>query len=222
MKKICQRTEQLQECIAKHYFTNSQNFLAWKNGITIKTARKIAERYYPINRQFPLALASVISKTIDLDERLLLIENLYEEHGKLNKSDDHTILFGNFVKAIGLKPDNILSKEMHPVTNELLDYFKLSCFEANENLAGISFLFSFESHFSIICKAISDGLKLKNKIVEDDYNFFTIHGECDVEHAKKLNQILAHIDVSDKEWLNILKQIETSSKLIFNLFDSIK
>ena len=68
------------------------------------TARTLATEFYAFSHEFPLFLAAAISHVRDEASRLLLVHNLYEEHGNLELDRVHPKLFRQFVVGMGLQP----------------------------------------------------------------------------------------------------------------------
>ena len=67
------------------------------------TARTLATEFYAFSHEFPLFLAAAISHVRDEASRLLLVHNLYEEHGNLELDRVHPKLFRQFVEGLGLQ-----------------------------------------------------------------------------------------------------------------------
>ena len=67
-------------------------------------ALSLAQEFYHLCREFPLFLAAAISHVEDDESRMLLVSNLYEEHGNLEMERLHPALFRQFIRSMGLEP----------------------------------------------------------------------------------------------------------------------
>lgn len=215
------RTTQLHNIIAS--FHNRIKKISDLNndiGITQSEACEIAIRYYPINREFPLLLGSLISRTTNLDVRFLLVKNLYEEHGEENKENAHTKLFDNYAIALGIN-SNILEQGINDVrTKALLDRFRYSVGQGTMSEA-LSFFFAYEAVFSLICQQISLGLGKQDVLKREDYKFFSLHAECDIQHADNFAEALDRAFGSNEEWMEIFNNVKLTSNLLIGLFENL-
>src|SRR5574341_1461456 len=70
-------------------------------------ALSLAREFQPFCFEFPLFLAAAISHIRDGRSRLLLVSNLYEEHGNLDIERLHPALFRKFMHGLGVEPESI-------------------------------------------------------------------------------------------------------------------
>ena len=216
-----EREEEIKRKVIAHSITHSHSFSdIVQRGVTLEEAQEIAKRYYPVNLAFPLFLAAAISHTKYDVARILLVDNLYEEHGGGRLEDSHTRLFEHFIRATGLDPRKCATAQPQTPEQELVDTYNKFCFMGGEHQS-LAVLYAFEELFSPISEAISDGLKKSSILPEKDFTFFPIHGIADVEHAQKLKAALLAVVNTDQKWNEALEAAEAGAKTLFNLFDSI-
>lgn len=77
-------------------------------------ALSLAREFQPFCFEFPLFLAAAISHIRDDKSRLLLVSNLYEEHGNLELDRFHPALFRKFMQGVGVDPQSLDLDEASP------------------------------------------------------------------------------------------------------------
>lgn len=189
-------------------------------GLTIEEAQEIAKRYYPVNLAFPLFLAAAISHTQYDEARILLVRNLYEEHGSSKIEESHTRLFEHFIRAVGLNPEDYKNAPVGSEEESLINVYNKICFEGQQHTA-LAVLYAFEELFSPISESIAQGLRKSKVLDEKDFSFFPLHGVADIEHANKLREAVLLVSSTDEQWKESLEAAKVGAETLLNLFDSI-
>lgn len=189
-------------------------------GISMEHAKEIAKGYYPVNLAFPLFLAAAISHTEYDEARILLVDNLYEEHGSSKIEESHTRLFEHFIESVGLNPDDCKNATSGSEEENLVKTYNNFCFNGKQHTA-LAVLYAFEELFSPISEAIAQGLRKSDILDEADFSFFPIHGVVDIEHSEKLRKALISVIQTDEQWEEALEATRVGAKTLFELFDSI-
>lgn len=215
------RESQIKDLVTSFSIDKSASFGQMiTSGISMDYAKEIAKGYYPVNLAFPLFLAATISHTEYDEARILLVENLYEEHGSSKIEESHTRLFEHFIEAVGLNPDDYKTAPMGSEEDILVKAYNDLCFNGKQHKS-LAVLYAFEELFSPISEAIAQGLRKSGILDEDDFSFFPIHGVVDIEHAEKLRKALLSVISTDEEWEEALEAAQLGATTMFNLFDSI-
>ena len=215
------RAKEIREKVLRYSVDKSVPFAQMTaNGLSMKAAQAVAKQYYPVNFAFPLFLAAAISHTPNDVARVLLVDNLYEEHGSSKLEDSHTRLFEHFIRATGLNPDDCRVAPSGSPEEETVNQYNKFCFNGKQHQA-LAVLYAFEELFSPISEAISQGLKKSNILPEKDFTFFPLHGVVDIEHASKLRQALLAVVTTDAEWTEALEAATIGAKTLSTLFDAI-
>lgn len=219
--KAGNRVEEIRSRVLQFNIDKSAAFTHMtSNGLTIEAAQAVAKQYYPVNLAFPLFLAAAISHTLSDVARVILVENLYEEHGSSNIEEAHTRLFEHFIRATGLNPEDHKIAPIGSPGKILIETYNELCFDGKQHQA-LAALYAFEELFSPISEAISRGLRKSSILPEKDYTFFPLHGGLDIEHARKLQEALFMVITTDAEWKQALDAASRGAKTLFTLFDSI-
>lgn len=147
---------------------NQNEFLASQEGF-----------YYAV-KAFPRILANLASKIDSSKARLLVIENLWEEHGQGNKQLFHTTTYYQYLQSLGFnKEQSFISHQ--PWVDEWIE----KVFNKNYStehyamyIAGIEYIYARISHF--ISQLVS------NYDLKCEQSHYAKHSVLDYEHSKEL------------------------------------
>jgi len=161
--------------------------------------RDYAFQYACYSREFPNYLISVIENLESPSHRTALLENLAEERGDptSNRLDrmPHTELFARFQRAIGI--DDRYHRS-HKVMTTVEIWRDLALQKSRSQKIGVSIgAIGIGTEFIVptIYTYLLEGIRKFTTLSEDDYFFFTLHAQCDQEHAADLRRI--SIDIAD-------------------------
>lgn len=148
---------------------------------------------------FPQALSKLASQIETSEQRWLVIENLYEEHGQGNFKKFHTSTFKEFLTVLGWNQelyrnpwvtewvDNVLSKD-------------LSAGEYAAYLAGIEFA------YAPISKTIADHMNHLGLITKQ--NHYGNHADLDWLHGAELLDVALSLSESYDKLQDVFKQAQ--------------
>lgn len=161
---------------------------------------------------FPRALALLASKIETSEERLLVIENLYEEHGNGNPAKFHTESFKTFLIALGWNGEHNINPWIDEwVENKLLS-FKGKAAEYAAYLSGIEYA------YAPISATIANHLDTLSLQCEQFH--YSNHAELDWEHGHELLQVSYLINEKNKK-SDIHKYFIQGQEDFLNLYEHI-
>jgi pyrroloquinoline quinone (PQQ) biosynthesis protein C len=178
----------------------------------------LAREFQPFCFEFPLFLAAAISHVRDDKSRLLLVSNLYEEHGNLELDRFHPALFRKFMSGVGVEPDSLELDQGSPGV-QAAERVTAICREGPAYRA-LATLYAIELSFAPICDVIVAGLK-HLKLSAEAEHFWILHSGADVEHAEQLRAALLNVCRSPEEWHSAVELAGEISQMFFTLFDYI-
>ncbi len=178
----------------------------------------LAREFQPFCFEFPLFLAAAISHIRDDKSRLLLVSNLYEEHGNLELDRFHPALFRKFMLGVGVSPDALELDQGSPGV-QAAERVTAICREGPAYRA-LATLYAIELSFAPICEVIVAGLK-HLKLSAEAEQFWILHSGADVEHAEQLRAALLTVCRSPDEWHAAVELAGEISQMFFTLFDYI-
>jgi pyrroloquinoline-quinone synthase len=190
-------SERLTEIIAERHLLNHPFYQAWTEGkLSRDVLRRYAGQYWSQVSTFPRFVSAVHSRCPEIDARKVLVENLADEeiHGT-----DHPELWMRFAEGLGASRAEVTGQAPLPTTAAMVDdYFALA---ASDWTDGLCALYAYESQVPSVSRSKIDGLK-KFYGMSDARSlaFFVVHQEYDVEHARKVGELIdRHADPARAE-----------------------
>lgn len=214
------KREELDRRVLAHAIPNSEAMQRFARGdVQINAAIALAREYYPVCLEFPLFLAAAISHVRQERTRLLLVGNLYEEHGDLDPARTHPALFREYIRALGLEPDALATPITDSPGARVVERFRTVCREGPDYRA-LAMLYAFETLFSPACALVASGLR-HLPLAPGAPLFFEVHAVTDVAHAEQLRVALFAACRSEEEWCVAVDTAGEASRLLYTLFDSV-
>lgn len=141
--------------------------------------------YYAV-RAFPQMLCKLASQIESSEERLRVVENIWEEHGNGSIRKFHTQSFITYLKSLGL--ENKPLAHNYFVDNWIKESLSLDLSAAQYSvyLAGIEYIYAKISH--LICKT------LENFDLICVQNHYENHANLDIHHAQDLLDVAYQLD----------------------------
>lgn len=160
-------------------------------------------------QSFPQMLSFLASKIKTTQNRLLVIENLYEEHGKSNSNYFHTTTYMQYLFSLGFNQSDKISE--HPATSYWIynmlegENSKHNSYQYAISLCAIEYIYTKVSN--IIIKSI-ERFELQN--IQKHYH---THEVLDIEHSKELFEVAKN----EMQYFSFLLNKNNYSNII-NLF----
>jgi pyrroloquinoline-quinone synthase len=144
-----------------------------------------AKQLFLLTRVGPRFLSSIHAHCDEFEACRWLVQNLYEEYGEMDEGRDHPSLCRNFGRALGMSVEELEAGPILDCTQRFVDY----AFEVTRTrhftaaLAAIGV--ALEGVSAKGGPMLSYALRTHYKFREDEIEFFTAHGEMDVDHSAK-------------------------------------
>ena len=212
--------DELDRRILEYSVENSAAMRGFASGqIRPSATVELARQYYPVCIEFPLFLAAAISHVREERSRLLLVANLYEEHGNLDPTRTHPTLFRKYIHALGLRPQALAKAGEGSIGARVCERFSTVCREGPDYRA-VAMLYAFETLFSPACAMVASGLR-RLPLPEEAVVFFDVHAETDLTHAEQLRASLVEACRSEHDWSVAIETAAEAGRLLHALFDSV-
>ena len=187
-----------------------ENAEIWKNSAYAKfleeadmteVLKSQMEFFYAVSK-FSSCLIKLATLIESNEKRILLIENIWEEHGNGDASVMHENTFLTHLKALGYKGEEIPKS---PFITNFIDSL-LSC---NDKDTLGSRLSAIEYIYAVISNRIAEKLEELPLLCEQEH--YGKHGEIDWEHGRELLMVIdkPNKDVFDKEQKDFIRMFET-------------
>lgn len=138
---------------------------------------------------FPRFLAKLASQIDSSEDRLLVIENLWEEHGNGDKKSFHTETFNKFLMAMGWNGEY----HKNPWVSEWI--FKVLSKDMSAGTYA-AYLSGIEYAYAPISQTIADHVKTLELVLPQSH--YSVHSELDWIHGDELLSVGVHLE-SDED-----------------------
>lgn len=182
-------------------------------------ALSLAQEFYHLCREFPLFLAAAISHVQDDESRMLLVSNLYEEHGNLDMERLHPALFRQFIRSMGLQPSVIEKVSEGSPGLEAAQAITTVC-RQGPAVRALATLYAIELWFGPACDMVLEGLR-PLALSSEATRFFVVHSGADIVHSEQLRKALLKVCQTESEWRTAVNTAGEASLMFYTLFDFI-
>lgn len=169
--------------------------------------------FYQAVEAFPRALSLLASKIKTSQERLWVVNNLYEEHGNGNPAKFHTESFKTFLVALGWDGQH----QINPWIDEWVENKLLSCEGSAAEYA--AYLSGIEYAYAPISDTIAKHLETLNLFCEQSH--YSNHATLDWEHGEELLQVAYLINDDNNERPKIYDYFVKGQKDFLELYNHI-
>ena len=171
---------------------NNSFYPKFLSNSTIKEFLQSQIPFYFAVESFPRMLLKLASIIPNSEQRLLLIDNIYEEHGRGNPSKFHTTTFKEHLNILGFNGEF----KKNPFIEDWISSIEKSNFTIDQfgsYLAGIEYL------YALICVDIVNFMNLHN-IASPHYQK---HSEIDWDHGAELLHVVlnCNLTINDEYFL---------------------
>ncbi|MFY0545534.1 TenA family transcriptional regulator [Brevibacillus sp. H7] len=163
-----------------------------ENRFTPLQAKAAALQIYHVVEYFPRFLSAILTNIPDYRLRMPLVENLFEEHGRMNEKRVHLETYKQFLTGIGVTAEELATSEpIVPVIayNRAITDLCLHHPYA-EGLAALGVIEEIVARVSPIVGRYALSHYEKEK---QDLSHFTDHETLDVTHANEIYELAARI-----------------------------
>lgn len=204
---------QINKEIEKYSLLKHEFYQMWQEGkLTLDHLSGYSKEYFQLVKIVPTLVENTLKNNCNVKYEKLIKTNLEEEQ-------HHIAPWIKFASSLNVDGNELINYPGDDLTveavNELVEISQ-SSFEE-----GVASLYAFEKELPKISETKLDGLKKFYNIDTEEANeYFTIHEEVDIYHAKVWENILQETQDDKKE--EILNAVRTSLKAQNKLLDSVK
>jgi pyrroloquinoline-quinone synthase len=166
-------------------------FTAIQRGrLSERQIKEAALQIYHVVLYFPRFLSAILTNIPDYQTRMPLVENLFEEHGKMKEPFVHSETYRNFLLGIGLTETEIRKSEPNiPViayNRAIVDLCLHHPF-----LEGLSALGVIEEIVARVSPIVGQFARIEYGSNKDELKHFTDHETLDVVHANEIYEVIS-------------------------------
>ncbi|MDA9656774.1 iron-containing redox enzyme family protein [Candidatus Marinimicrobia bacterium] len=215
MKTFIRTLKQKTPIHKNYYFAKLRN-----DELTLEEFQKSQLNFFDAVLSFTKPMFIISSKLDSYEQRLLVLENIFEEHGNGDIAKNHGKTFEEYLILLGVNKKEIKNRRI----NKSSQNFNLSLIEYSQKEStyfSLAMMGIIEERYSEMSKLISEKL-LKNKwLTEKTLVHYKVHEKLDIEHAESFYHLIS------SKWLdkNIRKDIKKGllfgNNLILNLYTDL-
>jgi pyrroloquinoline-quinone synthase len=176
-----------------------------KGGFNAQQIQWWAKKMLPGSNRFNQSFLAAIAMASDVQDRVILIDNIYTEHGCLDPKKAHVELYMHFMRSIGCQNISVNADDGSSRIPALA--FKRFAVDMTEPFVGVLARFlAIESVLPDMFPMYMKGLRQTFPDITDDaIEYFHIHSVLDPEHQKDLLQVIVR-NLQVDEDIEIVKQ----------------
>ena len=198
-----------------YYFSRLTN-----DELTLEEFQKSQLNFFDAVLSFTKPMFIISSKLDSYEQRLCILENIFEEHGNGDITKSHGKTFEEYLILLGVNKKEIKNRKVDKSSQK----FNLSLIEKSQKEStyfSLAMMGIIEERYSEISKLISEKV-LKNKwLTEKTLIHYKVHEKLDIDHAESFYHLIS------SKWLNksiqddIKKGLRFGNELILNLYTGL-
>jgi pyrroloquinoline quinone (PQQ) biosynthesis protein C len=190
-----------------------------KGGFTADQIQWWAKKMLPGSNRFNTSFILAVSMATDVQDRVVLLDNVYSEHGYLKPGKTHVELYMRFMAAIGCKNISVHEDDGSGKVSALA--FKRFLVNRDEPFAGVLARFlAIETVLPDLFPQYIKGLKKTFPGISDEaIEYFYIHSELDPEHQSDLLEVIGRNTASEADIEIVKYNFELIFKQLVAMFD---
>jgi pyrroloquinoline-quinone synthase len=141
-------------------------------------------------KDFTRFLSAIHSNCPHQDARLLLAENIWEEHGCGIAGQDHYTLLKRLAKSLGATDHEVDNAEPLPETVQYIEFSRRVTRESNfiESMTAIGI--GIEIFMPKFFGELADAIKTRFSLSDEDVAYLQVHVAADDDHAQRAIEII--------------------------------
>jgi len=191
-------------------------YKAWAAGeLTTEDLRFYSTQYWRQVESFPGYLTSLADRLPESPARDVVLENLSDE-----VDGDHAELWLRFAESVGATRAEVRETLPEPETDRCVESFSNGT-DSHSLAFGLGMLYGYESQTPEVAKTKAAGLRDLYGIEGAGLDYFELHGELDVEHARELAGAIAHVATDEAALSDAEAGARAGAEAIYGLLDGV-
>ena len=176
--------------------------------------------FYSAVCYFSRPMFSLCSKIDNYEDRLIILENIIDEHGNGNIKDSHGKTYKKYLLKLGVNKKDINKTFNHSAVSNFYSIIDKTV-EKNNIETSIAMFGIMEDRYTEISSSISSALVNNSWLRKDQLAHYKTHKELDAYHAELFYKLVRHkwTEITSRE--NIKRGLKLGNKIIFDLFNDL-
>ena len=191
-------------------------YKSWAAGeLTTEDLSFYAGQYFRQVEAFPGYLSALADRLPDSPARDSVLDNLKDE-----VEGDHVGLWLRFSEAVGASAESVRSRDAEPETTACVESFSDGT-ETRSVAFGLGMLYGYESQTPGVASTKVEGLRSHYGVEGPAIDYFTLHGELDVEHTAELVTAIEEIATDEEARADAAAGAKAGAEAIWTLLDGV-
>ncbi|MDQ3987449.1 MAG: iron-containing redox enzyme family protein [Actinomycetota bacterium] len=191
-------------------------YRAWADGtLSLEDLRHYSAQYFRQVETFPTVLETLAERVPEPRAREIVLNNLRDE-----RDGDHPGLWIRFAEALGVKEDDLRSAPRSPETDQCALAFSEAASDMPVSFA-LGMLYGYESQTPQVAQTKVQGLKDHYGVDGSSVEYFSLHGELDVEHANELIEALDSVIENEEDEAAAAEGAARGAQAVWHLLDGV-
>ena len=176
--------------------------------------------FYSAVCYFSRPMFSLCSKIDNYEDRLIILENIIDEHGNGSIKDSHGETYKKYLLNLGVNKKDINKTFNHSAVSNFYSIIDKTV-EKNNIETSIAMFGIMEDRYTEISSSISSALVNNSWLRKDQLAHYKTHKELDAYHAELFYKLVRHkwTEITSRE--NIKRGLKLGNKIIFDLFNDL-
>jgi len=192
-------------------------YRAWAAGeLTRDDIGFYATQYWRQVETFPAYLRGLSGRLAESPARAVVERNLADE-----VDGDHAGLWQTFAAGLGRSPSELESADIEPETCACVDAF-IEGTRDRSVAFGLGMIYGYESQTPEVATTKVEGLREFYGIEGSATDYFELHGELDIEHARELAGAIGEIAGDERSLAEAEAGARAGAEAIWGLLDGVE
>jgi len=176
--------------------------------------------FYSAVCYFSRPMLLLCSRIENYADRLIILENIIDEHGNGDIKDSHGETYKNYLLNLGAKEKDINKTFNHSAVSNFYSIIDKTV-ESDNIETAIAMFGIIEDRYTEISSSISTSLINNNWLKKNQLSHYVIHKELDIYHAEQFYKLVRHKWTEEICRDNIIKGLKLGNTIIFDIFNNL-
>jgi pyrroloquinoline-quinone synthase len=192
-------------------------YLAWAAGnLSLEDLGFYSTQYWRQVESFPTYLRTLAERLPESPARTSVESNLADEI-----DGDHAGLWLAFAEGLGRSASELEGADIEPETAACVDSF-IDGTRERSVAYGLGMIYGYESQTPEVATTKVDGLRAFYGVEGPATEYFVLHGELDVEHARELAEVIEEVAGDEESLAEAERGARAGAEAIWGLLDGVE
>ncbi|MGH2698662.1 MAG: TenA family transcriptional regulator [Actinomycetota bacterium] len=209
--------ERLDRATAERRLLDHPFYRAWAAGeLTAGDLGFYSTQYWRQVETFPAYLRTLAGRLPSSPARSTVESNLADE-----VEGDHAGLWQAFAEGLGRSASELDAADIEPETAACVDAFTEGIRDGSVAF-GLGMIYGYESQTPAVAATKIEGLRSFYGLDGSTNEYFELHGELDVEHARELAEVIAEVARDEQSRAEAEAGARAGAEAIWGLLDGVE